>query len=68
MSKTMDKKLTIVLRKEGKWYAATIREVPEVHTQGRTEKEALDNAIDALHDIEKAKDGLLSFHKMKSVG
>ena len=43
----MQKEFTASIWKEGKWYVAQCREV-EVASQGKTEKEALDNLAEAL--------------------
>ena len=40
---------TAAFKREGKWIAAWIEEIPGVNTQGRTMKEARENLQDALH-------------------
>ncbi|HEY5220839.1 MAG TPA: type II toxin-antitoxin system HicB family antitoxin [Candidatus Paceibacterota bacterium] len=42
------KEYTAVYKKSGGWIAASIKEVPGVHTQGRTMKEVNNNLYDAL--------------------
>ncbi len=41
-------KLTIVITKGEEFYIATIKEIPEVITQGKSVKEAKNNVLDAL--------------------
>ena len=43
----MKKQFTASILKEGKWYVAQCREV-EIASQGKTEKEALKNLVEAL--------------------
>jgi len=40
---------TAAFKKDGKWIAAWIEEIPGVNTQGRTLKEARENLREALH-------------------
>lgn len=47
----MKRQFTAVYRKEGRWYAAYVEEIPGVNTQGRTLKEARENLKDALKEI-----------------
>jgi predicted RNase H-like HicB family nuclease len=50
--------LTIVYEGgEDGWIVASVPEVPGVHSQGRTRKEARANVIDALHGILKLRFG-----------
>lgn len=44
----MQQKYTAVVKKEGKWYVAWIKEVPGAVTQARTLKELRENLLDAL--------------------
>jgi len=39
---------TAVFKKQGKWIAAWVEEIPGVNTQGRTMKEARENLREAL--------------------
>jgi predicted RNase H-like HicB family nuclease len=41
-------KLTAAYQQVGEWWAATIEEIPGVHTQGATLEEARENLRDAL--------------------
>jgi predicted RNase H-like HicB family nuclease len=41
-------KLTAAYKKVGDWWAASIEEIPGVHTQGTTYEEARENLRDAL--------------------
>jgi predicted RNase H-like HicB family nuclease len=41
-------KLTAAFKKVGDWWAASIEEIPGVHTQGETLEEARENLRDAL--------------------
>ena len=44
----MVRQLTAVYEKHGEWYAAYIKEIPGVNTQGRTLDEARENLEDAF--------------------
>ena len=44
-------KLTAAYRKVGDWWAASIEEIPGVHTQGATYEEARENLKDALQMV-----------------
>lgn len=44
----MQQKYTAVVKKEGTWYIAWIKEVPGANTQARTLKELRENLLDAL--------------------
>ena len=44
----MDTQLTAVYQRRGRWYVAYVEEIPGVHTQGRTLKEARENLKEAL--------------------
>lgn len=44
----MKQKYTALYKKVGKWYAASVVEIPGVHTQGKTLQEAKENLADAL--------------------
>ncbi|HEY3325373.1 MAG TPA: hypothetical protein VGP72_33280 [Planctomycetota bacterium] len=48
--------LTIHLRQVDGWYAATVDEVPEIQTQGRTIEEALDMVRDAFNELQAAEE------------
>jgi len=47
--------ITIRLRSVGEWWAATVDEMPEIHTQGHTREEAISNVADAIHELSEAK-------------
>ena len=53
----MKREFTAVFKKDGKWIAAWVEELPGVNTQGRTKKEARANLQEALALIleERAK-------------
>jgi predicted RNase H-like HicB family nuclease len=44
-------KLTAAYKQVGNWWAASIEEIPGVHTQGATYEEARDNLQDALQMV-----------------
>ena len=44
----VEREFTAVFKKQGKWFAAWIEEVPGVNTQGRTMREAKENLREAL--------------------
>lgn len=54
-------RLTIVLHKDHGVFCATVKEVPEIHTEGATKAEAVANVGAALKDLEDAKTGKLTF-------
>jgi predicted RNase H-like HicB family nuclease len=49
----MEQKFTAIIEKRGKWYVATVKEVPGVNTQGRTLAEARRNLKEALELVVK---------------
>jgi predicted RNase H-like HicB family nuclease len=44
----MEPRFTSIIEKRGKWYVATVEEVPGMNTQGRTLAEARRNLKEAL--------------------
>ena len=50
----MDRQFTAVIEKRGKWYVATVEEIPGVNTQGRTLAEARRNLKEAIQLILEA--------------
>jgi predicted RNase H-like HicB family nuclease len=50
----MERQFTAIIEKRGKWYVATVEEVPGVNTQGRTLAEARRNLKEALQLILEA--------------
>ncbi len=44
-------KLTAAYKRVGEWWAATVEEIPGVHTQGATLEEARENLRDALEMV-----------------
>ena len=44
----MERQFTAIIEKRGKWYVATVKEMPGVNTQGRTLAEARGNLKEAL--------------------
>jgi predicted RNase H-like HicB family nuclease len=44
----MERQFTAIIEKRGKWYVASVEEVPGVNTQGRTLAEARRNLKEAL--------------------
>jgi len=44
----MQRKFTAIIEKRGKWYVATVKEIPGVNTQGRTLAEVRRNLKEAL--------------------
>ena len=51
MSENKGMKLTAAYKKVGDWWAASIEEIPGVHTQGATFEEARENLKDALRMV-----------------
>lgn len=49
-------KVKATFAKDGKWWVAWTEDVPGALTQGRTLKEACENLIDAIHEIQKPLD------------
>ena len=47
-------KLTAAYKLVGEWWAASIEEIPGVHTQGKTMEEARENLRDALEMVLQA--------------
>jgi predicted RNase H-like HicB family nuclease len=54
LTKNKDMKLTAAYKKVGDWWAASIEEIPGVHTQGATFEEARENLKDALKMVLEA--------------
>ena len=50
----MERQFTAIIEKRGKWYVATVEEIPGVNTQGRTLAEARRNLKEALHLVLEA--------------
>ncbi len=50
----MERQFTAIIEKRGKWYVATIKEIPGVNTQGRTIAEARRNLKEALQLVVEA--------------
>jgi len=44
----MERQFTAIIERRGKWYVATVEEIPGVNTQGRTLAEARRNLKEAL--------------------
>jgi predicted RNase H-like HicB family nuclease len=51
LTENKEMKLTAANKKEGAWWAASIEEIPGVHTQGATFEEARENLKDALQMV-----------------
>jgi len=51
LTENKDMKLTAAYKKVGDWWAASIEEIPGVHTQGATYEEARENLKDALQMV-----------------
>jgi len=51
LTEYMDMKLTAAYKQVGEWWAASIEEIPGVHTQGSTFEEARENLKDALQMV-----------------
>ncbi len=47
----MERELTVVIERHGRWYVAWVKEIPGVNTQGRTLAEVHRNLKDALEGI-----------------
>lgn len=47
----MTREFTAVIEKKGRWYVASVEEIPGVNTQGKTLAEARRNLKEALHLI-----------------
>ena len=50
----MERQFTAIIEKRGKWYVATVEEVPGVNTQDRTLAEARRNLKEALQLVLEA--------------
>ena len=50
----MKRKFTAIIEKRGKWYVATVKEMPGVNTQGRTLAEARRNLNEAFKLVVEA--------------
>jgi len=50
----MERQFTAVIEKRGKWYVATVVEIPGVNTQGRTLAEARRNLKEAIRLVVEA--------------
>ena len=50
----MERQFTAVIEKRGKWYVATVVEIPGVNTQGRTLAEAHRNLKEAIRLVVEA--------------
>jgi predicted RNase H-like HicB family nuclease len=50
----MERQLTAIIEKRGKWYLAAAQEIPGVNTQGRTLAEARRNLKEALQLVVEA--------------
>jgi predicted RNase H-like HicB family nuclease len=46
-----ERQFTAIIEKRGKWYVATVEEIPGVNTQGRTLAEARRNLKEAIQLI-----------------
>ena len=57
--KDMERQFTAIIEKRGKWYVATVEEIPGVNTQGRTLAEARRNLKEALQLVVEANRELL---------
>ena len=56
MESALNTQFTIIYEKdEAGWWIATIPEVPGAFSQGKTRKQARENAIDALHELMAAR-------------
>ena len=63
----MQNQYTAVFEKRGRWYVATVEEVPGVNTQGRTLDEARENLREALELIISANRELAARRCAKSL-
>jgi predicted RNase H-like HicB family nuclease len=52
--KATERQFTAIIEKRGKWYVATVEEIPGVNTQGRTLAEARRNLKEALQLVFEA--------------
>jgi len=50
----MERQFTAIIQKRGKWYVATVEEIPGVNTQGRTLAEARRNLKEAIQLVIEA--------------
>jgi predicted RNase H-like HicB family nuclease len=50
----MQRRFTAIIEKRGKWYVATVEEIPGVNTQGRTLAEARRNLKEAIRLVVEA--------------
>ena len=56
----MERLFTAIIKKRGKWYVTTVREMTGVNTQGRTLAEARRNLKEALQLVLEANRELVS--------
>ena len=54
MSKPKKRQFTAVIERRGRWYVATVEEIPGVNTQGRTLAEARRNLKEAIQLVVEA--------------
>ena len=54
MSKPKKRQFTAVIERRGRWYVATVEEIPGVNTQGRTLAEARSNLKEAIQLVVEA--------------
>ncbi len=62
----MERQFTAIIEKRGKWYVATVEEIPGVNTQGRTLAEARRNLKEAIQLVVEASRELGSRERSRS--
>jgi predicted RNase H-like HicB family nuclease len=54
MGKPTERQFTAIIEKRGRWYVATVEEIPGVNTQGHTLAEARRNLKEAIQLVVEA--------------
>lgn len=63
----MQRQFTAIIEKRGKWYVATVEEIPGVNTQGRTLAEARRNLKEAIELVIEANRDLAARERSPEV-
>ena len=63
----MERQFTAIIEKRGKWFVATIEEIPGVNTQGRTLAEARRNLKEAIELVIEANRDLAARERSPEV-
>ena len=63
----MERQFTAIIEKRGKWYVATVEEIPGVNTQGRTLAETRRNLREAIQLVVEASRDLGARERSRDV-